>query len=97
MNERNQNNKTGSSHIQIDLRSYFFFFRTDICPGILITRRYIEIIEMAGLRKKTKETIGRPEHSLTHHPLLPLASHFLLSRQPRPSFQNWRHMCITPK
>ena len=49
------------------------------------------------LLKKTKVKIGRPEHSLTHHPLLPLTSQFWLSLQPRPSFQSGRHMRNTPK
>ena len=48
-------------------------------------------------KKKTKAKIGRPEHSLTQHPLLPLTSQFWLSPQSRPSFQSGRHMCNTPK
>ena len=49
------------------------------------------------LKKKTKAKIGRPEHSLTQHPLLPLTSQFWLSPQSRPSFQSGRHMCNNPK
>ena len=49
--------------------------------------------------KKIK--IGRPEHSLTLHPLRPITSHFCLNTSPPPSPppppQSGRHMCITRK
>ena len=47
--------------------------------------------------KKAKAKIGRPELSLTHHPLPPLTSQFWLSSQPCSSFQSGRHMCNNPK
>ena len=42
--------------------------------------------------KKIK--IGRPEHSLTPHPLRPIRSHFCLTPPPPP--HSGRHLCITP-
>ena len=44
--------------------------------------------------KKIK--IGRPEHSLTPHPLRPITSHFCLTPHPSSPPQSGRHMCITP-
>ena len=38
--------------------------------------------------------IGRPEHSLIPHPLLPVTSHFYLNT-PNPP-QGGRQMCTTP-
>ena len=42
--------------------------------------------------KKKKKKFGRPEHSLTPHPLHSITSHFCLI----PPLQSGRQMCITP-
>ena len=40
--------------------------------------------------------IGRPEHSLTLHPLRPITSNFCLTPLPPTLPQSGRHICITP-
>ena len=39
--------------------------------------------------------IGRPQYSLTPHPLRSITSHFYLNLSPPPP-QSGGHMCITP-
>ena len=44
----------------------------------------------------SKIKIGRPEHSLTPHPLRPITSHFCLNHPPPPSPLKVDVICVSP-